>query len=58
MPTAIRNRTEYAKAARTGLTALETEPDGPAAEEIARLVSDLVGLLKHANSQEKTHAAR
>lgn len=32
--TTIRNRQEYAKAARRGLTALETEPNGPAAQEI------------------------
>lgn len=32
--TTIRNRQEYAKAARRGLTALETDPNGPAAQEI------------------------
>jgi chromosome partitioning protein len=55
---AVRNRTDYAKAARTGLTAMETDPNGPAAEEIAALVAELTGLLKHADQQEKNHAAR
>jgi chromosome partitioning protein len=43
--TAIRNRQEYAKAARTGLTALETDPHGPAAEEIRAWTAEVVGAL-------------
>ena len=43
--TAIRNRTEYAKAARKGLTALETEPNGPAAEEIRAWKAEIVAIL-------------
>lgn len=44
METVIRNRTEYAKAAKNGLTALETEPGSPAAREIAALVQELRAL--------------
>ena len=43
--TAIRNRTEYAKAARKGMTALETEPNGPAAEEIRAWKAEIVAIL-------------
>lgn len=42
LQTMIRNRTEYAKAARSGLTALETDPNGPAAKEMAALVDELL----------------
>ena len=45
LETVIRNRTEYAKAAKNGLTALETEPGSPAAREIAALVQELRVLL-------------
>lgn len=45
LKTVIRNRTEYAKAAKNGLTALETEPNGPAAREIAALVQELCALI-------------
>lgn len=58
LKTAIRNRTEYAKAARSGLTALETDPQGPAADEINALASEITGLLKHATKQERVHAVR
>jgi chromosome partitioning protein len=54
MKTSIRNRTEYAKAARNGLTAIETDPDGPAAQEIGALVAEIRSLF--AESQEKAHA--
>lgn len=37
----VRNRTEYAKAIRTGQTAMETEPRGQAAQDI-RVLSDAV----------------
>ncbi len=47
--TIIRNRTEYAKSARMGLTALETEPSGQAAAEIQALAQEVSSLL------EKTH---
>jgi chromosome partitioning protein len=39
--TTIRNRQEYAKSARKGLTALETEPNGPAAEEIRAWTAEI-----------------
>jgi chromosome partitioning protein len=45
MMSVIRNRTEYAKAAKNGLTAIETEPNGPAAREIASLVQELCDLI-------------
>lgn len=41
----VRNRTEYAKAARLGLTALETEPGGQAAKEIRAVVEEVTALL-------------
>jgi len=41
LDSAIRNRTEYAKAARAGLTALETEPSGQAAREIRAVVDEV-----------------
>jgi len=40
----ITNRTEYAKSAKNGLTAIETEPSGPAAREIISLVDELCTL--------------
>jgi chromosome partitioning protein len=59
--TFIRNRTEYAKAARSGLTAIETEPRGPAAHEMNALVEEFIALL-HEPAQldmvEKAHAGR
>jgi chromosome partitioning protein len=57
--TAIRNRTEYAKAARTGMTALETEPDGPAADDIRALAAEIRKVLKstYAAPKEKKYAA-
>lgn len=45
--TAIRNRQEYAKAARRGLTALETEPQGPAADEIRAWTAEIITTLSH-----------
>jgi chromosome partitioning protein len=42
--TPIRNRTEYAKAARHGLTVLETEPRGPATAEINLWTAEVAGL--------------
>jgi chromosome partitioning protein len=55
LATMIRNRTEYAKAARTGLTAFETEPTGQAASDIRRLADEIAAVLKH--EKEKIHAA-
>lgn len=46
LETVIRNRTEYAKAARLGLTALETEPHGPAAKEINSLSTEIQALME------------
>jgi len=39
------NRTDFAKAAKDGLTALETDPDGLAAQEIKALVKEILSLL-------------
>ncbi|MBL8240534.1 MAG: AAA family ATPase [Bryobacterales bacterium] len=54
---AIRNRTEYAKAARAGLTALETEPYGQAAREIRAVVEEFTALLNGAKEVKKIHVA-
>ena len=48
--TVIRNRTEFAKSARAGLTASETEPGGLAASEVSALtdeIEDLIGVRHH-----------
>ena len=45
----ICNRTEYAKAARVGLTALETEPKGQAAHEVRAVVGEVVAILNGMN---------
>lgn len=56
--TVIRNRTEYAKAARTGLTALETDPSGPAATEIRAWAAEAQQVLKSTISpKERMHVA-
>jgi chromosome partitioning protein len=47
----IRNRTEYAKSARLGLTALETEPNGLAAAEIRKLATEVQSLLENSNGK-------
>ena len=39
------NRTDFAKAAKDGLTALETDPNGQAAQEIKALVKEIRSLL-------------
>lgn len=51
--TAIRNRTEYAKAARHGMTALETEPHGPAAEEIRAWTAEIIATLNQSQQVTK-----
>ena len=51
--TAIRNRTEYAKAVREGKTALETEPSGAAASDISALAHEIRAL----RQKETLHAA-
>jgi chromosome partitioning protein len=53
---AIRNRTEYAKAARAGLTALETEPNGQASREVRAVVEEISALLNGAQ-EGKLHVA-
>ena len=61
LATAVRNRTDYAKAARNGLTALETDPNGPAAQEIAALAAEIQQLSQTRNDQRqerKVHAVR
>jgi chromosome partitioning protein len=59
--TAIRNRTEYAKCARNGLTALETDPSGTAAEDIRAWAAEAKKVLKGSKltytAKEKIHAA-
>jgi len=56
LKTAIRNRQEYAKSARNGLTALETEHNGPAAMEIRALAAEIKVALKQ-SEREKAHVA-
>ena len=51
--TAIRNRTEYAKAVREGKTALETDPSGAAASDISALAQEIRAL----REKETRHAA-
>jgi hypothetical protein len=51
--TAIRNRQEYAKAARRGMTALETEPQGPAAQEIRAWTAEILATLDCSQSVKK-----
>ena len=53
MEATIRNRTEYAKSAKNGLTALETEPSGLAAQEIKALVEELLTLMQINTHKEK-----
>jgi chromosome partitioning protein len=47
LDTRIRNRTEFAKSARLGLTALETEPSGQAAAEIRKFSEEIQTLLEN-----------
>jgi chromosome partitioning protein len=59
LSSAVRNRTEYAKAARSGLTALETEPHGAAAQEITAVMEEIFTLLDSgARPKEKARAGR
>ena len=53
LQTAIRNRTEYAKAIREGKTALETEPSSAAASDISALAHEIQAL----REKEAHHAA-
>jgi chromosome partitioning protein len=43
--TVIRNRTEFAKSARAGMTASETEPGGSAAVEVSALADEIEELM-------------
>jgi len=45
MHAAIRNRTEYAKAVRLGMTAVETEPASPAAQDVQALAQEIRALM-------------
>ncbi len=54
---AIRNRTEYAKAAKSGLTALETDPSGLAAHELNVLIEEIIGLVQVNHKKEATARA-
>jgi chromosome partitioning protein len=53
LQTAIRNRQEYAKAARRGMTALETDPHGPAAGEIRALMAEIITALSQRRRSSK-----
>ena len=53
LQTAIRNRTEYAKAVREGKTALETEPHSAAANDVSALAHEIRAL----RQKETPHAA-
>jgi chromosome partitioning protein len=57
LDTTIRNRQEYAKSARNGLTALETEPNGPAAFEIRALTGEIMAALKQSHRKEQLNVA-
>lgn len=50
--TVIRNRTEYAKSARLGLTALQTEPNGQAAGDVRSLAVEVCKLVEKRNGKE------
>ena len=52
LSTVIRNRTEYAKSARIGRTALETEPNGQAANDIRSLATEVCALLENQSGKE------
>ena len=52
--TLIRNRQEYAKAARSGMTALETDSRGPAALEIRAWAEEIRTILHY--QTEESHA--
>jgi chromosome partitioning protein len=56
LTSSIRNRTEYAKAARAGLTAMETDPGGQAAREIRAVVDEICALLR-GTVEGKIHVA-
>lgn len=51
LETMIRNRTEFAKSARLGMTALETEPTGQAATEIRKFATEIQSLLENNNGK-------
>ena len=53
---AVRNRTEYAKAAKNGLTALETDPHGAAAQEINGLIQEIFTLVGITTRKENVRA--
>jgi chromosome partitioning protein len=55
---AVRNRTEYAKAAKNGLTALETNPHGAAAQKINGLIQEVFTLVGITTRKENVHAIR
>lgn len=55
LSTIIRNRTEYAKAARRGLTALDTEPSGQAAYDIRCLADEIAAIVS--SEKEQLHVA-
>lgn len=46
LETMLRNRQAYVKSAAQGLTVLETEPQGPAADEIRALVREIEGVVR------------
>ena len=48
--TAIRNRTEYAKAVREGRTAIETVPESPAANDIRALADEIQAVINESRN--------
>lgn len=52
----VRNRTEYAKSAKLGLTALETDPHGDGAAEMHALATEVAGLLDISLTESAVHA--
>lgn len=53
----VHNRQEYAKSARKGLTALETEPHGPAAQEIRAWTAEIMAALNSQEPKEQLNVA-
>ena len=48
--TAIRNRTEYAKAVREGRTAIETAPASAAAKDVRALADEIEGVMEESRN--------
>jgi chromosome partitioning protein len=57
LKTAICNRTEYAKSAKFGLTALETDPNSQAAKDVQILVQEIVTVITAPAPKEAIYAS-